>query len=113
MDPTQVVQEQVDAFNARDVARFVSFYSPDAVVVDGQGNVMAQGHGALQTLYGQLFAQSPDLHCEIPRRIQVGTHVIAEEVITGFNFAGMPPEVHAAVVYRVEGDRIQHVQVLY
>jgi hypothetical protein len=113
MDPTQVVQGQVDAFNARDVARFVSHYGPDALVEDGQGNVMARGHEALQALYGQLFAQSPDLHCEIPRRIHVGAHVIDEEAITGFNFAGMPPELHAAVVYRVEGDRIQHVRVLY
>lgn len=112
MDPVQVVQEQVDAFNARDLERFVRCYSPDAVIEDGQGNTMVRGHDALRALYAQLFAQSPHLHAEIPQRIHVGSHVIDEEEIAGFNFAGFPPELHSAVVYRVEGDTIAHVHLL-
>jgi hypothetical protein len=113
MDPVQIVQGQVAAFNARDIERFVSFYSQDALVEDGQRNPLAQGHEALRALYGQLFAQSPDLHVEIPQRIHVGSYVIDEEELRGFNFEGFPSEVHAAVVYRVEGDKIMHVQVLW
>jgi hypothetical protein len=111
VDPIQVIQGQVDAFNARDVERFVSFYSSDALVEDGQGNALAHGHEALRALYGQLFVQSPDLHVVIPQRINVGSYVIDEEECTGFVFAGFPPEVHAAVAYRVEGNEIVHARL--
>ncbi len=90
MDPVQVVQAQVDAFNARDLERFVSSYSPDALIEDGLGTIMARGHGAIRALYGQLFSQSPDLHVEVPQRIHVGSYVIDEEAVTGFVFAGFP-----------------------
>lgn len=33
MDPAQVVQEQVDAYNARDLEGFVSYYSTDAFLL--------------------------------------------------------------------------------
>lgn len=106
MDAVQVVQEQVDAANARDLDRFVDCYSPDAVVKDGAGNVMVEGHDGIRGLYGKLFTQSPDLHVDIPRRIHVGSWVVDEERTTGFNFEGFPPEIHAAVVYHVEDGKI-------
>jgi hypothetical protein len=66
----------------------------------------------MRAVYGQLFAQSPKLHCEIRQRICVGPYVVDEEEITGFHFAGFPTEVHAAAVYRVERGRIVHVRGL-
>ena len=112
MDPVQVVQAQVEAFNARDLERFVRCYSPDAVLEDGQGAVMARGHDAFRALYGQLFAQSPNLHAEIVRRIQVGSYVIDEEEVVGFNFEGFPSEMRTADIYRVEGQTITQTRVL-
>jgi hypothetical protein len=112
MDPEQVVQGQVDAFSARDVERFLSFYDPDALIEDGQNNTMARGHEAMRALYSPLFARSPDLHVTIPQRIQVGAYVIDEEALTGFVFPGFPSEVHAAAVYRGEGSVIVHVRLL-
>jgi hypothetical protein len=56
MDPVTIVRGQVEAFNARDLDRFVSYYSADVVLEDGNGQVMAQGRDALRALYGQLFA---------------------------------------------------------
>jgi hypothetical protein len=113
MDPVQVVQGQVDAFNARDAERFVSFYSPDAVLQDGAGNVIAQGNEAIQAVYAQLFAQSPDLHVDILKRIHVGSWVIDEEQATGFILEGFPPEVHAPIVYRIEDGKIIKVLALF
>jgi hypothetical protein len=112
MNPEQVVQGQVDAFNARDIERFLCFYDSDAVVEDGQNNTMARGHEALRALYGPLFAQSPDLHVDIPQRILVGAYVLDEEAIRGFIVPGFPPELHAAAVYRVEGTAIVQVRLL-
>jgi hypothetical protein len=106
MEPVQVVQNQVDAFNARDVDAFVACYSPDAVLMDGSGTVLAQGQEALTALYGQLFSQSPNLHADISNRIHVGSWVVEEEQTTGFIFEGFPPDVHSIVVYQVENDKI-------
>lgn len=106
------VQEQVDAFNARDVERFIACYRPDAVIEDGAGNRMMQGHEEMRAMYGPLFSQSPNLHVEIPSRIRVGSFVIDEEQTTGINMEGFPGEMHSAVVYRLDGDKIAHVHLL-
>ena len=113
MDPARVVQAQVEAFNARDLDRFVGCYSPDAVLEDGAGGVVARGHEAIRALYRPLFAQSPNLHTEVVQRIQVSPWVIDEERGTGLSVAGFPPEMHVAVVYRVEGDRIVRARSLF
>ncbi len=111
-DPVAVVAVQVDAYNARDLDRFLECYSSDAVIEDGSGKVLMRGREAMRPVYAQLFAQSPKLHCEIRQRIHVGPYVVDEEAITGFHLAGFPTEVHAAAVYRVEGGRIVHVRGL-
>jgi hypothetical protein len=106
------VQEQLDAFNSRDVERFLAAYAPDVVIEDAAGNVFMQGHEGLRAMYGQLFAQSPDLHAEVVNRIQVGDYVIDEERASGVNFEGFPPELHAAVIYRIADGKIAHVRML-
>jgi len=108
----QVIQTQVDAFNARDLARFIDCYSSDIVILDGDGNQMAKGPEGMKQMYGPLFAQSPNLQCEIKKRIMVGQYVIDEEHVTGFNLSGYPSEMRAAAVYRVSGGRITRVQLL-
>jgi hypothetical protein len=42
-------------------------------------------------------------------RIVIGDYVIDEEQITGFNLAGVPPELHAAVAYKITDGKIHGV----
>jgi uncharacterized protein (TIGR02246 family) len=112
MEAVDVVAAQVDAYNARDLERFLECYTPDAVIEDGTGQVLMQGREGMRGVYGQLFAQSPQLHCEIRKRIGVGPYVVDEEAVSGFHLDGFPTELRAAAVYRVEGDRIAHVRLL-
>jgi uncharacterized protein (TIGR02246 family) len=102
----------VDAYNARDIDRFLDCYSPDTVIEDGKGTVLRQGRQAMRAFYGQLFAQSPQLRCVVRQRIHVDQFVIDEEVVSGINLEGFPSEVHAAAVYLVEGDLIVRVRML-
>jgi hypothetical protein len=111
-DPAAVVAAQADAYNARDLERFLGSYTPTCVIEDGIGQVLVQGHDGMRSLYGQLFAQSPELRCDIQQRLRVGQYVIDEESITGANLAGFPSDLHSIVVYRVEGDRIAHARLL-
>ena len=73
--PLEVVQAQVDAFNARDAAAFTSLYHSDATLVGPDGNVMLQGRDAINGMYTQLFAQSPDLRVNIVARGSVRSTV--------------------------------------
>ncbi len=106
------VQQQIDAYNNRDLDGFVAAYAEDAVLEDGEGNVMARGHDGIRDLYGALFSQSPRLHGEVLNRISVGQYVIDEEWVTGIEMEGAPSEVHAAVVYRLVEGKIAHVRLL-
>ncbi len=109
MDP---VQEQVDAFNDRDVERFLAAYSPDAVIEDGMGNVTAKGHDALRAMYAPLFEHSPNLHVRVAHRIHVGEYVIDDEYVSGLGLEGAPPEMHGAAIYRVVNDKIVSARLL-
>ncbi len=105
MDP---VQGQLDAYNARDVERFLTFFTEDCVIEDGAGNLLMKGHAAMRERYGPMFAANPQLHCRIASRIRIGEYVVDEERITGRG----PEEQHAVAIYRVAGERISHVRFL-
>ena len=106
-----VVQEQVEAFNARDTERFVACYADAARIVGPDCAVMLEGTDAIREQYGQVFVQSPELHVAIPARIAVGDYVIEEERAFGMVAEDMPFEAHAAVVYHVTEGKIDKVQM--
>ncbi len=106
------VQAQLDAFNDRDLDRFLAAYGSDVIIEDASGNVFIQGEENMRAMYGRIFAQSPDLHAEISARIRVGDYVIDEERTTGIVFEGFPAELHAAMIYRLIDGKIAHVRML-
>ncbi len=116
MDPVTIVENLVEAFNARDLDRYVGCFSTDALYdalqSDGTVQVLAQDRTALRAIYGQLFAQSPALHIDIVQRIHVGSWVIDEEEISGCVFEGFPSAFHTATIYRLEGDTIAHASAV-
>ena len=109
--PSEVIDRQLDAYNERDLDAFVACYAPDAMVVQPDGSTLASGQEQIRERYGDLFAASPELRAEILNRIEVGAVVIDEEHVTGFVLPGMPPEIHAAVVYRVRDGLIQDARL--
>jgi hypothetical protein len=107
-----IVQAQVDAYNSRDIDKFLAYYAPDIVVEDGKGRVTMRGLEQVRARYSRLFDNSPDLHCRILARLGVGSYVVDEEQVTGFNLEGTSGEMHAIVIYRVAGGKIEYVRVL-
>ena len=102
----------MDAFNARNLDKFVSFYAPDVEVFNGQGNRMMRGHNDLRSFYGKLFERSPNLRVKIKTRIVLPDHIIDEEEISGINLEGFPAELHSAAIYRISNEKIVHAQLL-
>jgi uncharacterized protein (TIGR02246 family) len=109
--PREVIDQQVAAYNKRDLDAFVACYAPDATVVQPDGSILASGRDEIRELYGELFAGSPNLRAEISNRIEVGSIVIDEERVTGFVLPGMRSEIHAAVVYRVVDGLIREARL--
>jgi hypothetical protein len=102
------VEEHIQAYNARDLDRFVACYSPDCVMEDARGTVLARGHADFRAHFGRVFADNPELHCEILHRVRVGHYVVDEEHITG-RYGG---EQHGVVVSHVSGGVIDHQRVI-
>jgi len=106
-DPVDVVQRQVDAYNARDIDAFLSFYAPDVQLMRlASGEVFASGRDAMRETYAAMFEASPELDCTIMSRAVSGDMVIDHEFVTGMR--GGPP-VRAAAVYEVKDGLIQRV----
>ena len=109
---THPVEHQLEAFNARDLDAFIEAYASGARIEDGEGQEMMSGTEELRAFYGNVFKNSPNLHCEVVNRISVGDWVIDEEKIEGLQAEGFPEEAHAAVEYRVSDGRIELVRML-
>jgi hypothetical protein len=102
------VEEHIQAYNERDLERFVACFSADCVMEDARGAVVARGHEELRAGFGRLFAENPELHCEVVQRVHVGEFVVDEERITGRDGG----EQHAVVVSHVSGGVIVHQRVI-
>ena len=99
--PEEVVQRQLDAYNAVDLELFLATFSEDAVLSDYKtGEIRAQGKAELRKIYGNLFQESPALHSNLVNRIVIGNTVIDHELISGREGHDKPIEL--VMVYEVK-----------
>ncbi len=109
---TNVVDAQIEAYRARDLAGFLSHYADDASVVTFDGSVLFATKDVMREAYGKLFADSPDLHVDIAGRVTAGEFVVDEEHLSGFHFGDMPTDMTAVAVYRVVNGKIAKLMLL-
>lgn len=109
---TDLIEKQIAAFNARDIAGFLACYAADARILDAAGSLMAEGFEGMRQMYAPLFENSPDLHADITNRIHIGGWVVDDEHSTGFVMPGYPTELRAVVVYHVVDGKIAQSQLL-
>ena len=81
MSPAEVVQRQLDAYNARDVEALLATYAPDATQHALHGGLLAAGREAMRPRFLARFAE-PDLHAALLQRTVMGGWVIDHERIT-------------------------------
>jgi hypothetical protein len=106
--PFDPVQAQLEAYNRRDVDAFVRCFAPTIICEDGVGKRLFIGNATMRARYAALFADSPNLHCEVRTRLRAGEYVIDELDVTGRD----GEIVHAVVVYHVKGSLITHIRFL-
>jgi hypothetical protein len=109
MTPEEVVQKQLDGYNACDVDAFAAMYADDLKIVDGDGKPRCEGLAQLREVYGAMFKANPNQMCVVLKRITAGEYVIDDEEIIG---RADKQRRHAVLVYRVRGDKIAHVMLI-
>ena len=106
LSPADVVQGQLDAYNAQDLDAFCAFYAPDAVMAAYGGEVQTSGIEAIRARHATLFATHPQNRAQVLYRIVVGSNVIDHERVER---APGGETFEVAPVYTLAGGRIARV----
>ena len=109
MTPVEVVQRQLEAYNARDLEAFAATYA-DGIRIYRMptADPSISGMEKLRETYRARFA-SPGLHAEIVNRIAIGDKVIDHERVVGIK----EHAIEAVAVYEVRDGLIQTVWFFY
>ncbi|MEO5805697.1 nuclear transport factor 2 family protein [Devosia sp.] len=99
MTATTLAQEQLDAYNARDLERFLACFAEDVRVIRlPDMAVLIEGKAAFGAFYaGERFVH-PDLRAELLNRVVIGSSVIDHELIHGLG--ATPIEMAVMLVER-------------
>jgi hypothetical protein len=106
MTPAEVVNAQLDAYNARDVAAFAATYAEDACIYHmPHSKLLLRGRGQIAEYYGGTVFKVAGLRAHILSRQVIGNKVIDHECAVGIR----PEPVDIMAVYEVHGGLIQAV----
>ena len=106
MNPADLVQRQLDAYNARDLQAFVACYSDDVQVYrPPAADAAMTGSAALAAFYAEHRFNLPHLHAELLNRMVLGNKVVDHERVSGVR----EQPFEAAVVYEADGAHIRRV----
>jgi len=107
--PEILAQQQLNAYNARDLEAFLAPYSDSVKLYNFPNQLMMQGKEAMRKQYGEMFKRLPELHCRLVNRMVQGNTVIDQESVTGM---GDKP-VTAIAIYQVEKGKIVKVTFIH
>jgi hypothetical protein len=104
--PEDPVQRQLEAYNARDLERFVAEYTDDVQVFrPPAAEPVLSGKKAFGEHYAKNRFVLPKLHARVVNRIVSGDVVVDHEMVAGIG----DDEVSAVAVYKVVDGKIRAV----
>ena len=105
VSPRALAQEQLEAYNKRDIDAFLKPYAKDVKVYSYPNKLEYEGIEEMRKRYAPKFETTKDLHCKIISRIVKGNVVIDEEEVTanGATF-------HAVAIYEIVNGKISVVR---
>lgn len=111
MTPEQIVRDNLDSYNLRDIGSFMSSISQDIEICNfGDAKPSLVGLGPVESFYSGLFKDSPELHSTILKRIVIGNTVIDHESIVGRN--GVEESIELVLVYETRHNKIYRITVI-
>jgi imidazolonepropionase-like amidohydrolase len=106
--PQFLVDQQLAAYNARDIDAFLIPYSDSVQLYEYPGKLIGKGKTEMRKVYTDLFKQVLQLHCELENRIVHGNVIIDYESVTGFG----PKPLRAIAIYTIAKGKIQKVEFI-
>jgi len=100
----QVVQQQLNAYNAHDLEAFLEPYAEDVEIYEFPGKLLSKGKEQMRKDY-LFITKVPKLYCRLKNRVVQGNMVIDHEEVSGFG----PKPVHAVAIYLIEKGKISKV----
>jgi len=109
MTPVELVQKQLEAYNAQDMDAFLATYADDCIIADLNGAVTQNGKGDIRARYAAMFAQYPGNKATLAGRMALGDKVIDHELV-----ARGPdgPHLEAIAIYTVRDGLIARVDFI-
>lgn len=108
--PEEVVQNQLDAYNARDIEAMLRIYANDAQMFEHPSTLLASGSAELRQRFIARFME-PDLHATMRQRIVMGQIVVDHEEVTR-NFPEGKGTIELVMIYEVEKGRIAKAWII-
>ncbi|KYQ95678.1 steroid delta-isomerase [Serratia plymuthica] len=102
--PEDVVQQQLDAYNARDIDVFMAYWAEDAQYYEHPDTLLASGKAEIRERHIARFKE-PSLYGERVKRMALGSMVIDQEVVTR-NFPQGRGKMDVIAIYEVEQGKI-------
>ena len=81
MTNTDIAQKQLDAYNAQDLDKYVSYFAEDCVVSGLNGTPTETNRAAIRARYAKAFETFPENKAELKSRIVVGNTVVDHELV--------------------------------
>lgn len=101
----RIADEQLVAYNAKDMATYLALFHDDAVLINlPDQSVIAEGIEAIRSMYEARF-ETPGLRCEVQHRSEIGNIAIDRETVYT---AGNPP-VEIVAMYEVTDGKIARI----
>ncbi|MGZ6142941.1 MAG: nuclear transport factor 2 family protein [Myxococcales bacterium] len=99
-----IVQRQVEAYNAHDLDAFAGTYADDVLITSGAGQVLVLGKEGLRERYGKAFAKHPKAQCRVAERKTEGEGIVVQHELIDDRDLGW-------VRYEVRDGKIKSVQL--
>jgi hypothetical protein len=106
MTPEQLAEHQLQAYNERNINKFLEAYSDSVKVYMFPDKLMYTGKDKMKSNYEGRFTSNPDLHCTLKSRMVLGNTVIDEERVL---LNKSRPLLEAIAIYKVAAGKIQEV----
>lgn len=110
-DSERVIQGQLDAYNARDIDAFMTFWHEDAQIFEHPSHLLADGAAAIRERHRVRFGE-PNLFGKLVRRMVMGSKVLDQEIVTR-TFPEGPGRIEVIAIYEVTAGKIAKAWFLF
>jgi hypothetical protein len=107
--PRDIVNRQLEAYNAHDIDGYCKLFARDATISDlVTGQMICNGLGEIRSVYTQRFADNPKLHCIVHQRMEGPHFAIDKETVYGLASG----DLHIMAIYEVREGLIRSLRFI-